>query len=434
MSQDEDLLTALVSGDPQSADKIKAIVAQLRGSKQISQLAQLSGDPTLAPFGQRLQQQDQQNEVELGRNAMQNRSDSIRDAQVDRQTRQGDATLQETIRYHDMLNQERKDKLAQQKAQQDGMLANQATVDKIAKYDLPYPSRYSKNGQQLMDMLAEQHPEYDATIYDQKKKAQVSFGSGPDSNLLKSADVAIQHLDTADELGKGLHNGKYPAINSIVNFYKSQTGSPEIAKFNAAKSIVSDEINKFIIGGGGALADREQLQKQLADANSPDQLQGVTTTLRQLMAGQLKGLQGKYVNARLGSEEDFLKRLSPHTVSSLGFNLPQSTAQTSALPGARAAASPPPGMGSGPPQGAAPSAPGGLPQGSPGQPPGMQTTGPDGQPITPYNRAGLVQGITDRPVPTTPKSEVPGVTIVRKGTRNGKRVAELSDGRIVDLE
>lgn len=422
----DDLLSSLVSGEPQSADKIRAIVAQLRGSKQMSQLAQLSGDPTLAAFGQHMQQQDQQNEVELGRNAVQNRSEDIRTWQLNRQLEQGQGTLAETIRYHNMEDQERKDRLAAQKEKQDGMQVNQSTVDKIARYELPYPSRYSKNGQQLIDMLSEQHPEYDATKYDEKKKAQVSFGSGPDSNLVKGADVAIQHLDTADELGKGLHTGKYPAVNAVVNWWKTQTGKPEIAKFNAAKSIVSDEINKFIIGGGGALADREQLQKQLDAANSPEALQGVTSTLRTLMGGQLKGLQSKFVNAGLGDEQDFLKRLAPHTVNSLGFSLPQS----SPLAGALGAAGGTPGMGSGPQQGPAPSGPSALPQatqsGAPGAAPGSIS------PIEAKLRQATGFQGNGQTAPTTATVDNNG--IVRTGRRNGKRVGQLADGTIVPLE
>lgn len=427
----DDLLASLVSGDPQSADKVRAIVAQLRGSKQLSQLAQLSGDSTLVPFGQKLQQQDQQNEVELGRNAMANRSDAIRDEAQTRMLNQGQGTLNETIRWHDMQDQERKDALQAKKDQQDYIAKSQNVIDAIGQYrQSPASLSRSPRTAALMDEVYRQYPEYDSTKFQEKQKAQVSFGSGPDSNLVKGADVAVQHLDTADELAKKLHNTQYPIMNMGINAWKKFTGSPEIKSFNTAKQIVSDEVEKFVIGGGSALADRAGLQKQLADADNPAALQDVTNTLRILMGGQLKGLQSKFVTAGLGSEQDFLKRLSPRTVGALGFGDAQATPQPSALPGATGGGAPPPGPGSGPPQSALPGAVGAAGGQSPAQPPGMQTTAQDGSPITPYNRAGLVQAMRpDRPAPSTPATEVPGVTIVKKHVNEkGELWALLSDG------
>lgn len=431
MSQDDDLLTALVGGDPQSADKIKAIVAQLRGSKQISQLAQLSGDPTLAPFGQRLQQQDQQNEVELGRNAMQNRSDVIRDAQVDRQTRQGDATLAETIRYHDMLDQERKDRLAQQKAAQEAVGTHQDTIDKIARYELPLPSRYSKNGQALIDAVAEQHPEYDATMFAKKQQAQRDFGSGKEGNLLRGADVTVQHLDTASDLADQLHNTQYPVVNMGINAWKSFKGSPEIKAFNTAKQLVSDEVDKFILGGGGgALADRKALQDQISAADNPAALKTVIGTLRTLMGGQMQGLQNQYNNAvgdgKFLVNRDGSPRFNPRTMEIFGLG----GAPQSALPGARAAAGQPPGMGSGPPPPAPGSGPGGGalagPSGAPGAAPGS---------ISPIEATLRQQtGFQGDGTPAPPTATVDSKGIVRTGRRNGKRVGQLADGTIVPLE
>lgn len=422
----DDLLTSLVSGDPQSAERVKAIVAQLRGRDNLGQLAQLSGDPTLQPFGQHVQQMDQQNEIELGRNAMQNRRDDLTGQQIARQQTQGDATLAETIRYHNMEDQERKDKLAQQKELQNTVANSQPNIDSIGQYNAPLPNNRSARGQAIIDEVYRQYPNYDSTRFDEKKKAQVAFGSGQQSNLMRSADVTVQHLDVADQLADGLHNGKYPAVNALVNFYKQQTGDPSIAKFNAGKSIISDEVNKFVIGGGGALADREALQKQLADANSTEQLHGVSNALRQLMGGQLKGLQSQFVNAGLGDENAFLKKLAPRTVGALGFG----EAQPSALPGATGAAGQPPTMGSGPPQGAAPSGPSALPMasqsGAPGARPGA---------ISPIEATLQAQTGFQGNGQAAPRSSIVDSNgIVRTGRRNGKRIGQLADGTIVPLE
>lgn len=425
--QDNDLLTSLVSGNPQSADQVKAIVQQLRQKGQLADLAQMSGDPALTQFGAHQNQMNQQNEVELGRNAMQNTRDNIQQGQLDRQLNQGQGALAETIRYHDMLDQERKDKLQQQKDQQSDLANSQDLVDAIGQYkQSPASLSRSPRNMALMDEVMRQYPDYDATKYQAKKDAQVAFAKGPQSNLLRSADVSVQHLDTADQLAGGLTQSKYPAINAVENWWKNQTGDPSIAKFNTAKSVVSDEINKFIIGGGGALADREQLQNQLSAANSPDQLKGITNTLRTLMAGQLKGLQGQFVNAGLGSPDDFLSKLSPRTVGALGFG----DAQRSALPGATAATGGPPPQGSGPPPQTPGSGPGGGalagPSGAPGANPGA---------ISPIEAQLRQQtGFQGNGTPAPPTALVDNKGIVRTGRRNGKRIGQLADGTIVPLE
>lgn len=427
MSQDDDLLTSLVSGNPQSADKVRAIVQQLRSREQLGQLAAMSGDSALAPFGQHVMQQNQQNEVELGRNAMQNRSDDIRNAQLNREQQQGDSALAETIRYHNMQDQERQDSLAQKNASKADLDSSQSTIDKIGQYQLPLPVNRSARNAAIIDEVSRQYPDYDSTKYDEKKRAQIAFGSGPQGNLVRSADVSIQHLDKADQLAADLHNGSYPAVNAVKNFFKTQTGSPDVTNFNAAKSIVSDEINKFIIGGGGALADREQLQKQLDAANSAESLNGVTNTLRQLMGGQIKGLQGQFTSAGLGTSDEFLKKLNPRTIGALGLGQAQAD---SALPGATAAVRGTLGGSSGPPANALGSgmrvAPNVGLSGAPGALPGA---------ISP-NEAQLRQstGALASGMPAPSSAVIDSKGIVRTGRRNGKRVGQLADGTIVPLE
>lgn len=424
--QEDDVLSALVSGDPQNADKVKAIVSQLRSKGGLADLAQMSGDPALAPFGQNMNRQLQGNEVELGRNAMQNKADAIRQEQYQRMLDQGQGTLAETIRYHNMEDQERKDRLEQQKSMLVSPDQAQATVDKIARYQLPLPSRYSKGGQQIIDLLSEQHPDYDATLYDEKKKAQVGFGSGKQGDLIRSADVSIQHLDTADALSGNLHNTQYPVANSVINAWKTFKGSPDIKAFNTAKQIVSDEITKFIVGGGGALADRTTLQNELSAADNPVALKKVTDTLRTLMSGQLKGLQGQFVGANVGNIQDFQKKLQPRTLEALGM-LDQG--QQSALPGAMAAQGGPPAPGSGPPGGAVPGPQGGAlaaPSGAPGAAPGA---------ISPIEGTLRSQtGFQGNGQPAPAQSVVDTKGIVRTGRRGGKRIGQLADGTIVPLE
>lgn len=315
-----------------------------RQQRMAAMLGILSGNKGLSDFGKSIiANQDQQQGGQL-----QGLSDAIgqnlRLGSLVQSGQEHHDTLLEAMRYHNMEDQERRDKLAQQKSQQSDLDSAQSTIDAIGQYKLPLPTNRSARNAAIIDEVSRQYPDYDATKYSEKKAAQTGFASGKQGDLVRSADVSVAHLDTADQLAAGLHNTSIPAVNSLVNFYKTQTGSPDIANFNAAKQIVSGEINKFIVGGHAAEGDRERLLQQLDSASSPDQLNGVTNTLRTLMGGQLKGLQGQFVSSGLGSEDDFLKKLQPRTIGALGLAETQQ--------GRAASPNGTPAMGSGPQQSA----------------------------------------------------------------------------------
>lgn len=156
-----------------------------------------------------------------------------------------------------------------------------------------------------------------ASDYGKKIKSNAAFSTGKQGDMLRSFNVSISHLNTLDNLVDALGNGDVKMLNKASNAFKEQFGQAAPANFNAAKSIVGDEIIKAIIGGGGALADRENAQNQIDRAESPQQLKGVIKTYKELMGGQLKGLKKQYEDTT--GRKDFDDRLSPETKTELGL-------------------------------------------------------------------------------------------------------------------
>lgn len=139
----------------------------------------------------------------------------------------------------------------------------------------------------------------------------LDFAKGPSSNIVKSLDVAIPHLDTLSGLADALDNGDTKLLNSVGNKVRTEFGlSDAPTNFNAAKQIVGNEVLKAVIGSGGSLADREEAAKQLNDANSVPLLKGVINTYKSLMQGQMQGLQQKYESAT--GRNDFQTRILGH--------------------------------------------------------------------------------------------------------------------------
>jgi hypothetical protein len=165
----------------------------------------------------------------------------------------------------------------------------EAQAQAIAKGQLLPPSGAAlinpKNARVLARVM-EINPSYDATTVLAKKKAANDFTTGSQGNSMRSFAVAGQHLDQLGTLVDALDNGNAQLVNKIGNAYSQQTGNPAVTNFDAAKDVVSKEVVKAIVAGGGGVAEREELSKLMDNAKSPAQLKGVIRQYRNLMAAQ----------------------------------------------------------------------------------------------------------------------------------------------------
>ena len=180
-------------------------------------------------------------------------------------------------------------------------------VNAIVTGNTPPPNQNSKRGQQLMQLVTQADPSFDATAYGTKFAGEKSFlaKQGP---AVKSFNVLVSHFDTLDKAAKALNNGDVKAFNSIGNTIAAQTGSTAPTDFAGVKKIVGDEIIKAIQGGAGALGDRKAIEDALSAANSPAQLASLINRFKELAGGQLGGLAQQYKSAtgKTNFEDRFL--------------------------------------------------------------------------------------------------------------------------------
>lgn len=150
------------------------------------------------------------------------------------------------------------------------------------------------------------------------------FDKGQAGKATRSLNVAVDHLIQLKAATNALQNGNTPLFNALSQGYERATGSALPTNATALRGIVADEVNKAVLGGAGALADREDVRDQLNVAGSPEQINGVINAYIGLMGGQLKGLERQY-EAGTG-RTDFGKYVSPHAARALGLESPQSSA------------------------------------------------------------------------------------------------------------
>ena len=180
-------------------------------------------------------------------------------------------------------------------------------VNAIVTGNTPPPNQNSKRGQQLMQLVTQADPSFDASAYGVKFAGEKSFlaKQGP---AVKSFNVLVSHFDTLDKAATALNNGDVKAFNSIGNTIAAQTGSTAPTDFAGVKKIVGDEIIKAIQGGAGALGDRKAIEDALSAANSPAQLASLINRFKELAGGQLGGLAQQYKSAtgKTNFEDRFL--------------------------------------------------------------------------------------------------------------------------------
>lgn len=189
----------------------------------------------------------------------------------------------------------------------------QAYIKKIADYEIDPRTTSIKGGhrEQVLSAVAQYDPTYDQNTFGSRAKAIKDFATGTQGNAVRSFDVAIDHLDTLKRYAKALGSGDVRAMNTIRNTWLTETGSALPTNVQAIAPIVGAEISKAIIGSNNALADREELRKPLALANSPEQISGAIEGYQSLMGGQLKGLKKQYEDTT--GKKDFDKRVRDNT-------------------------------------------------------------------------------------------------------------------------
>lgn len=146
-------------------------------------------------------------------------------------------------------------------------------------------------------------------------KAVQAFDTGKQGDTVRSLNVSVSHLETLRNLGQALQNGDVRIVNAAKQKFAEEFGVPAPTNFDAAKSIVADEVAKGVIGGQSAQSDRETLAASLRRSGGPEAINGAISTFQDLLGGQLRGLRQQYKSST--SRDDFNDKLFPETLSVL---------------------------------------------------------------------------------------------------------------------
>ena len=193
-------------------------------------------------------------------------------------------------------------------------LADRATAKNIAEGNIPPLT--GPNSTRIMNEVLAMKPDYSARDYNLQTSAVKAFNQGIQGNKVRSLNVVMEHFNTLEKAADALQSGDVRAINAVSQFIQTQTGKPAPGNFNAVKEILADEIIAAVVPGVGALADRVALKKTILAASSPEQLKGIVANYKELIGGQLSGLEKQY-SAGTGRTDFKSRYLTPAAVQGL---------------------------------------------------------------------------------------------------------------------
>lgn len=182
------------------------------------------------------------------------------------------------------------------------------------------------------DQLATGQQDYksrQAYVTDLAKSSPTSAGG-----LSRSAGAVLAHIDTLDQMIDALGNKNVRLVNYLQQKYKQETGKPIPLTFDAQKTIVGDEIGRYLIARGGTQQDRQGFQDSLSRVNSPAQLRSVISTYKDDIGAQL---YSQYSQAKgFNADKQFLGNLTPYAQEILtGVDDPRNHPTTAQMSGAQ---------------------------------------------------------------------------------------------------
>src|SRR5947207_4260957 len=273
-----DIYSALMGQLPTDQESQQALINALRGKNAMGALGAMSGDPNLAPFGRNLMSSTDQEATRIGGLSEQQKQlasetayRQSQEAHMSAQEEMAKSTLQQTIAH-----QKREDDMKMWALGIDPATGKkdptfQKTIEQIGNLERPPLNASSTRNPRnfnVMEGVHDQFPGYHEDQYRNLQETTDAFSAkGKQGPLLKSADVGIHHLAAYEDQIDKLHSGPIKFINEGANWLKTQFGlSAAPNSLDTMKGVVSQEVEKFILGGGtgaGALADRQMLQKDL---------------------------------------------------------------------------------------------------------------------------------------------------------------------------
>lgn len=136
--------------------------------------------------------------------------------------------------------------------------------------------------------------------YNAMKQTETKFTSGKEADLVRSNNVAMEHLGMLDQARQAMANGNFQVLNYLANGLGVQAGHDAKTTFDAIAQRVSQEVNGAYIAGGGGELERISGSNQFSSKMSDQQLRSNIGATFSMMDSQQRALQDQYRRGTYG--------------------------------------------------------------------------------------------------------------------------------------
>jgi hypothetical protein len=147
----------------------------------------------------------------------------------------------------------------------------------------------------IMPAVQQYDPTYDATQYGARAAGAKDFTSGKSSEMVRSANQTLQHVNALLDSADALHNGNYPTLNYVGNKANEMTGGGEPGAFITNAHAVADEMGKVFKGSNLSDSEIKAWADNLSPNMSPAQQRAQIGKMTELLHGALDALDEKRV-------------------------------------------------------------------------------------------------------------------------------------------
>jgi hypothetical protein len=173
-------------------------------------------------------------------------------------------------------------------------------VKAMAEGRQPLPSSYALSKpywQNLITATQNYDPTFDATNWSGRIAGVRDFSAGKSSEMVRSANQTLAHVNALLDSADALHNGNYPSLNWVGNKFNEATGGGEPGAFRTNAHAVAEEMSKVFKGANMSDSEIHAWEENLSPNMSPAQQRAQIAKLSELLHGSLDALEEKRLAA-----------------------------------------------------------------------------------------------------------------------------------------
>jgi hypothetical protein len=140
-------------------------------------------------------------------------------------------------------------------------------------------------------------PTFDGANWAGRVAGVRDFSAGKSSEMVRSANQTLAHVNSLLDSADALHNGNYPLVNWAENNASAAMGSGAPGAFTTNAHAVAEEMSKVFKGSNMSDSEIRSWEQNLSPNMSPEQQRAQIGKLSELLHGSLDALEEKRLNS-----------------------------------------------------------------------------------------------------------------------------------------